>query len=72
MTKNEAQNGNSMLHTKELNHPLTFKNIITDNTKGVKINEQTTYESTRADKKLLRKDTMQTVCIRRKGRSAIG
>ena len=37
--KKEAQNCNSMLQTKELNHPLTFKNIITDNTKGVKINE---------------------------------
>lgn len=35
--KKEAQNGNPMLLVKVLNHPLTFKNIITETTKGVKI-----------------------------------
>ena len=34
--KKEAQNGNPMLLVKVLNHPLTFKKIITETTKGVK------------------------------------
>jgi len=51
--KKEAQNGNPMLLVKVLNHPLTFKNIITDTEKGVKIYEQTTNESNRTDKKIL-------------------
>lgn len=46
--KKEAQNGNPMLLVKVLNHPLTFKNIITNNTKGVNIIEL--FKAERSDK----------------------